>query len=63
MSVKDMIRDSLIDTRPFVFGEVWTIKDELVSIPDADRINDRVCMLIDQCLLCPMTTAIRIHLF
>ncbi|EGW39369.1 hypothetical protein DOT_2654 [Desulfosporosinus sp. OT] len=37
-----MIRDSLIDTRAFGFGEVWTIKDELVSIPDADRIDDRV---------------------
>lgn len=42
VSVKDMIRDSLIDIRPFGFGEVWTIKDELVSIPDADRIDDRV---------------------
>jgi len=47
--IKDMIRDSLIDTRPFAFGEVWTIKDELVSIPDADRTNDRVLHTIDQC--------------
>ena len=41
MSLQDLIRDSLIDTRIFEFGEVWTISDELVSIPDADRTNDR----------------------
>ena len=42
MSLQDLIRDSLIDTRDFEFGQVWTIPDELVSIPDADRVDDRV---------------------
>lgn len=41
MSLQDLIRDSLIDTRIFEFGEVWTISDELISIPDADRTNER----------------------
>lgn len=32
----------LIDERKFNFGEIWTIRDCLISIPDADRINERV---------------------
>lgn len=42
MSVKDLIRESLLDNREFEFGQIWTVPDELVSIPDADRLNDRV---------------------
>ncbi|WP_434510414.1 type II toxin-antitoxin system PemK/MazF family toxin [Desulfitobacterium sp. AusDCA] len=42
MSLPDLIRDSLIDTREFEFGQVWTVNDELVSIPDADRIDERI---------------------
>lgn len=41
MSVKKLIRDSLLDTRKFSFGQVWTVPDELISIPDSDRIGNR----------------------
>ena len=30
---------ALLDNRAFFFGEVWTIDDELITIPDADRIQ------------------------
>jgi mRNA-degrading endonuclease toxin of MazEF toxin-antitoxin module len=32
----------MYDTREFAFGSVWTITDELVGIPDADRDGSRV---------------------
>ncbi len=41
MSLKNLIRESLIDTREFSFGQIWTVPDELIAIPDADRIGDR----------------------
>lgn len=41
MSLKDLIRESLLDVREFEFGQVWTVSDELISIPDADRIGER----------------------
>ncbi|MDK2793344.1 MAG: mRNA interferase MazF [Deferribacteres bacterium] len=34
-------KDDLIDERTFNFGEIWKIRDCLISIPDADRINSR----------------------
>lgn len=33
--------EDLIDERKFNFGEIWTIRDCLISIPDADRIDKR----------------------
>lgn len=32
-------RSQLIDDREFELGQIWTIKDELISIPQADRID------------------------
>lgn len=33
--------EELIDEREFHLGEIWTIRDSLISIPDADRIENR----------------------
>jgi mRNA-degrading endonuclease toxin of MazEF toxin-antitoxin module len=42
VSLKDLIKESLLDDREFAFGQVWSVPDELISIPDADRANDRI---------------------
>jgi mRNA interferase MazF len=41
MSLKELIKDNLLDTREFEFGQVLLVPDELVVIPDADRVGDR----------------------
>lgn len=31
-------KNDVIDDREFVFGDIWQIRDELIDIPNADRI-------------------------
>lgn len=33
--------EELIDEREFEFGQIWQIRDSLISIPDADRLGNR----------------------
>ncbi len=42
MSLINLVRSSFYDDREFEFGTIWTIPDEIVSIPDADRDGSRV---------------------
>ncbi len=41
VSIAPLIRNNLYDNREFAFGSLWTVSDELVSIPDADRDKSR----------------------
>lgn len=42
MSLTPLIRNTFYDGRSFQFGTIWTIADELLSIPDADRDGRRI---------------------
>ncbi len=42
MSLTPLIRNTFYDGRSFQFGTIWTIADELLSIPDADRDGSRI---------------------
>ncbi|MBK5239826.1 type II toxin-antitoxin system PemK/MazF family toxin [Clostridium sp.] len=33
--------EDIKDNRTFIFGQIWQVKDELISIPNADRLNNR----------------------
>ena len=34
-------KNDILDNRTFLFGQIWKIRDSLIGIPDADRINSR----------------------
>ena len=40
MSIKPIYRnlDDIKDDRFFVFGDIWKVRDELINIPNADRV-------------------------
>lgn len=41
MSLTSLVRDSFYDYRTFEFGSIWTLPDDTISIPDADRDGSR----------------------
>jgi mRNA-degrading endonuclease toxin of MazEF toxin-antitoxin module len=42
LSLTTLVRNSFYDSRQFEFGSIWTIPDEIISIPDADRDRTRI---------------------